>query len=120
MEGPRGTVNEETRHITAAAALGLFREADAKYLNYNGGFPAGGCYTATYSPENDAFWSITVYGSDGYIKSDKATINGQNVKLNADGTFTAHFGSLEACGDKPNRVDAPKGWRSCPRGGVAR
>jgi hypothetical protein len=111
MEGPRGTVNEETRHVAAAAAWGLFPEADATYLNYNGGFPGGGCYTATYSvPENDAFWSITVYGSDGYIKSDKATINGRNVSLNADGTFTAYFGSLEACGDKPNRVDAPKGW----------
>ena len=111
MEGPRGTVNEETRHIAAAAAWGLFPEGDATYLNYNGGFPEGGCYTATYVvPENKAFWSITVYGSDGFIKSDKATINGQNVVLNADGTFTAFFGSVEACGDKPNRVDAPEGW----------
>lgn len=111
MEGPRGTVNEETRHIAAAAAWGLFPEGDATYLNYNGGFPEGGCYTATYTvPENKAFWSITVYGSDGYIKSDKATINGQNVVLNGDGTFTAFFGSAEACGDKPNRVDAPEGW----------
>jgi hypothetical protein len=23
---------------------------------------------------------------------------------------TAFFGSAEACGDKPNRVDAPAGW----------
>jgi hypothetical protein len=30
--------------------------------------------------------------------------------MNADGTFTVHFGSQEACGDKLNRLDAPEGW----------
>jgi hypothetical protein len=109
--GPRGAVNEETRHLAAAGAWGLFPERDAVYINYAGPTDASGCYTATYDiPETDAFWSITVYGSDGFIKSDKATINGQNVKLNDDGTFTAYFGSVDACGDKANRVDAPEGW----------
>ena len=32
------------------------------------------------------------------------------MTLYDDGTFTAYFGSVEACGDKPNRVDAPEGW----------
>ena len=30
--------------------------------------------------------------------------------MNADGTFTVHFGSKEVCGDVPNRLDAPEGW----------
>jgi hypothetical protein len=109
--GPRGQVNEKTRHIAVAGAWGLFPEKDAVYINYTGPGAVKGCYTATYSvPPNDAFWSITLYGSDGFMKSEKAVINDRNVKLNADGTFTAYFGSAAACGDKPNRVDITDGW----------
>jgi hypothetical protein len=30
--------------------------------------------------------------------------------MNADGTFTVHFGSKDACGDVPNRLDVSEGW----------
>ncbi len=112
MMGKRGEVNEETRHIAAAAAWGLLPEKDATYLNYKPKeFPEGTCLKATYSvPENDGFWSITVYGNDGYIKTENALLNQSNVKLNDDGTFTVHFGAKEVCGDVPNRLDAPEGW----------
>jgi len=30
--------------------------------------------------------------------------------MNADGTFTVHFGSKEACGDAPSRLDVSEGW----------
>ena len=111
MMGPRGKVNEKTRHIAAAAAWGLFPEWDATYLNYSGGHDPEICHKATYQvPENEAFWSITVYGNDGYMKSDNNIVNSSNVRLNADGTFTVHFGSKEACGDVPNRLDVSEGW----------
>jgi hypothetical protein len=61
-------------------------------------------------PENHAFWSITVYGADGYMKSVNNILNAANTKMNADGTFTVHFGSKEACGDVPNRMDVSEGW----------
>ena len=110
MMGPRGKVNEKTRHI-AAAAWGLFPEWDATYLNYNGGEDPNVCHEATYQvPENKAFWSITVYGNDGYMKSDNNIVNSSNVKLNADGTFTVYYGSKEGCGDVPNRLDVTEGW----------
>ena len=48
--------------------------------------------------------------SDGYIKSEDSTVNGHNVKPNADGTFTAYFGSKASCGDLPNRLDITEGW----------
>jgi hypothetical protein len=65
MMGPRGTVDETTRHIAAAAAWGLFPEKDATYLNYKGAGDPKTCQKATYRvPENKAFWSITVYGSE--------------------------------------------------------
>ncbi|MBP7240484.1 DUF1254 domain-containing protein [Amaricoccus sp.] len=116
MEGPRGKVNEETRHIAAAAAWGLFPEWDATYLNYNGNHPIDRCHTATYAiPENGAFWSITVYGSDGFIKSEDSTINGHNVELNPDGTFTAWFGSEALCGDHPSTGPDRRCWTAAMR-----
>jgi len=111
MMGPRGKVNENTRHIAAAAAWGLFPEWDATYLNYSGGHDPEIGHKATYKiPENKAFWSITVYGNDGYMKSDNNIVNSSNVSFNPDGTFTVYFGSKEACGDMPNRLDVSDGW----------
>lgn len=55
--------------------------------------------------ENEAFWSITVDGNNGSIKSDHYIVNPSSVKLNSDGTFTVHFGSKDALGDVPNRLD---------------
>lgn len=111
MMGPRGQVNEETRHIAAAAAWGLLPEWDATYLNYSGGHDHEVCHKATYQvPENKGFWSITVYGNDGYMKSDNNIVNSSNVKLNVDGRFTVYFGSKETCGDVPNRLDVSEGW----------
>jgi hypothetical protein len=109
--GPRGKVNENTRHLAAAGAWGLFPENDAVYINYTGPSDSNTCYTATYEvPENDAFWSITVYGSDGFMQSDDNIVNDRNVTLNSDGTFTVYFGSAALCGQQDNRVDITEGW----------
>ena len=109
--GPRGEVNEQTRHVAAAGAWGLFPEKDAVYINYTGPADADQCYTATYEvPDNDAFWSITVYGADGFMQSDNNIVNDRNVILDEDGRFTVYFGSAETCGNKPNRVDITTGW----------
>ena len=110
--GRRGVPNEKTRQIGCAAAWGLFpSNKHTTYINYNGKFPSGGAYTATYKvPENGAFWSITVYGADGYMKSADSILNKFNTKFNTDGTFTVVFGSKEQVGDVPNRLDAPDGW----------
>ena len=111
MMGARGKVDEKTRHIAAAAAWGLFPERDATYLNYSGNHSIKVGHKATYKvPDNDAFWSITVYGKDGFMKSENCILNSSNVKLNQDGTFTVYFGSKELCGDVPNRLDVTDGW----------
>jgi hypothetical protein len=89
----------------------LFPEWDATYLNYSGGHDTKVGHKATYNvPENNAFWSITVYGKDGFMKSDNNIVNSSNVKLNPDGTFTVHYGTQEQCGDVANRLDVPEGW----------
>lgn len=111
LMGPRGSVDDAKRHLVAAAGWGLNPDSVATYLNYAGEHDPAGCYEAIYQvPENKAFWSITVYGDDGYMKSDNNILNSSTVKLNADGTFTARFGSREACGDATNRLDTSPGW----------
>jgi hypothetical protein len=111
MQGPRGKVDEKTRHIAAAAAWGLFPEEDATYLNYSGNHESTDCYSATYEvPDNSGFWSITVYGNDGFMKSENNIINESNVQYNEDGTFTVYFGMKEVCGDVTNRLDVTEGW----------
>jgi hypothetical protein len=109
--GKRGEADDATRHLGCAGAWGLFPNKDAVYINYNGHLTADKCHTATYQvPENNAFWSITIYGADGYMKSVNNILNAANTKMNADGTFTVYFGSKEACGDVPNRLDVSEGW----------
>lgn len=111
MMGPRGKVNERTRHLAIAAGWGLFPDAEATYLNYSGGLSASACYKATYQvPENKAFWSVTVYGSDGFLKSANAIVNSSNVKLDPAGTATVYFGPTQACGGVANRIDTSDGW----------
>lgn len=110
-QGPRGKVNEQTRHLAAAGAWGLFPEWDATYIIYSGDHDPKVGYKATYEvPDNKAFWSILIYGNDGFIKSENSLVNSSNVKLNPDGTFTVYFGSKELCGDVPNRLDVTEGW----------
>jgi hypothetical protein len=111
--GPRGTLNEETRKYAAAGGWGLFPNKDATYINYNGGNLSGDkCYVATYKvPDVGGFWSITVYGNDGYLKSENSVINASNVKYNKDGTFTVYFGAADKCPkDAKNRLDITDGW----------
>jgi hypothetical protein len=108
---PRGKADEAKRHLAVAGAWGLFPNKDAIYINYNPKLPATGCYTATYTPpENKAFWSITMYGGDGYMKNANSILNASNRKAGADGRVKVYFGSAAACGGVPNRIDISDGW----------
>lgn len=109
--GRKGEVNEATRHLAAAGAWGLFPQEEAVYINYNGPADEGKAYRATYTvPPNDAFWSIAVYGKDAFMHSDNATLSPSTTTYNDDGTFTVYFGSADAVGDEPNRLDITEGW----------
>jgi hypothetical protein len=112
MMGKKGAVNEKTRYIAAAAGWGLLPPEEAIYLQYQDTLAQlDNAYVATYQvPENKGFWSITVYGDDGYLKSENSYLGSSNVALNEDGSFTVCYGTVEACSSFPNQLDAPKGW----------
>lgn len=44
------------------------------------------------------------------MKSANDILNASTTKMNSDGRFTVCFGSKEACGDFPNRLDVSEGW----------
>ena len=44
------------------------------------------------------------------MKSENNIVNSSNATMNADGTFTVHFGSADVCGEVPNRLDVEEGW----------
>jgi hypothetical protein len=58
----------------------------------------------------DWFWSITVYGKDGFmIKNDQNaySYNNKTAKKNPDGSITIHFG---AGSDALNNLPITPGW----------
>lgn len=88
-----------------AGAWGLSEDKYAMYLPYNlENAQYDVCYSATYTqPVVNEFWSITAYNNEKYLMSNEHNIvNSGNVNLNADDTFTIHFGSKEACSEVSN------------------
>jgi len=102
VQGTMGTVaapvSLEDRNRGVSIATGLLPDKDAQYLTAQYELEEGKVYKATYQvPEmkdpNLGFFSITIYGSDQYLKTDEgSTISNQEIKLNADGkTFDMYY-----------------------------
>ena len=113
MFGPRGKVDPERHLIGAASGWGGNFETDALYLT-------------VVPPKNDgktilrltikdvpveAFWSISVYGPDGYFhKNDQNSYSINNItgKKAADGSVTIQFGGCD--GSAPNCIPITEDW----------
>lgn len=69
---------------------------DKQSPEYKGGFNESG------------FFSITMYDADGWMFSEKAILNKNNIIFNDDGSFDANFGE---CGNNAkNNLPITKGW----------
>jgi hypothetical protein len=70
-------------------------------------FEANGCYEMTFpDPQDNSFWSATVYNADGRMFNDVANISSEmNPVKNDDGTYTIRFG----CEGMPNNIPIEEG-----------
>ncbi|MBK0369275.1 DUF1254 domain-containing protein [Flavobacterium agrisoli] len=104
-EGVRGTmgtvanpVTKENNNRGVSIATGLLPDKDAVYLTQKYEVEKGKIYKATYAVPEMAnpklgFYSVTMYGDDQYLKTDKGSIiNNRQIKLNPDGkTFDLYY-----------------------------
>jgi len=114
MFGPRGKVDPERHLIGSATGWGGNAPEDAFYLTVvpprNDGNTVHKLTIKGEVPV-DGFWSISVYGADGYFhKNDRNsyTLNGTTAKKDADGSVTIQFGGCD--GRATNCIPITPGW----------
>ncbi|MEW6996201.1 DUF1254 domain-containing protein [Colwelliaceae bacterium BS250] len=92
---------KEKYQVGTAIGWGGAQYVDNVY-EVSGNYPMDKCHQATFAdPENQAFWSITVYDKAGFMFNDVAHMSSNTAKVNKDGTYTISFG----CGnDAPNNI----------------
>jgi hypothetical protein len=111
--GPRGTVNPVGHLLATAAGWGLNPDTEARYVL---GQPAANDGTTVHrltmaDVPVDGFWSVTVYGPDGYMVKndlDRYSINNVTAKAGSGGAVTVQFGGCTA--GVENCIPTPAGW----------
>jgi len=112
--GSRFHVDPVRHLIGTAIAWGGNPDRDAIYLNTT---PAKNDGTTVYKLDIpakvpvDAFWSVTVYGADGFFKKnqyDAYSFNSLTAKKNADSSVAIQFGGCD--GKIANCLPTTPGW----------
>ena len=111
--GRKGEVDAVRHLIVTATGWGLNPDKDAIYLNVT---PARNDDTTIHKLEVkdvpvDGFWSISLYGSDGFYRKNDLnayTLNDVTAKKAADGSVTIQFGGCD--GRIPNCLPIMMGW----------
>jgi len=84
------------RHLLATAwAWGGMPIEEAFYLNVDPGLSVGAYQLTVKDVLVDAFWSITVYGADGFLHENDFnaySVNNITAMPNPDGSITVNFG----------------------------
>jgi hypothetical protein len=112
--GARFQVDQVRHLIGTAATWGGNPDKDAIYLNVtppkNDGSTAYRLNVPAKVPVN-AFWSITVYDAEGYLRKNQHnsySLNSVTAKKNADGTVPVQFGNCD--GKIANCIPTMKDW----------
>jgi hypothetical protein len=112
--GRKEAVDPVRHFIATASGWGGNPDQDALYLNVTPARNDGKTVYRLTVPGDvpvDGFWSITVYGADGYMVPNDLgsySLNSRTAHPNADGTVTVQFGRCE--GQILNCLPTPSGW----------
>ena len=112
--GSRFQVDPVRHLIGTAAAWGGNPDKDAVYLNVTPEKNDGAMVYKLTVPKNvpvNAFWSVTVYDSEGHLKENRYnsySVSSITAKKNADGSVPIQFGGCD--GKIANCVPTMKGW----------
>lgn len=111
--GARGEVDPTQHLIGAAFGWGGNPQRGAMYFNVTPEMNDGKTAMALTMPKDvpvQAFWSVTVYNSDGFFtpnERDAYSFNSVTAKRNDDETVTIHFGGDTTA---PNYLPITDGW----------
>jgi len=110
MFGTKEVVDPHTHLIGTAGGWGGLPEQEAYYESREPGLPVGRYTITAHDVPVDAFWSITVYGADGFLHKndlDAYSVNSVSGTRNADGSITVTLG-----GDSSdvNPLPLQEGW----------
>lgn len=114
MFGPRDKVDPERHLIGSATGWGGNAPQDALYLTVVPAQNDGkGVYRLTVKGDVpvDGFWSISVYGADGYFAKNAQgsySVNNVTAKKDADGSISIQFGGCD--GNTANCIPITNGW----------
>jgi hypothetical protein len=112
--GSRVQVDQVRHLIGTAAAWGGNPDRDAMYLNVTPSKNDGAAIYKLSVPGKvpvNAFWSVTIYDAEGYLKKnqyDAYSLNSITAKKSADGSVAVQFGGCD--GKIPNCLPTMKGW----------
>jgi hypothetical protein len=112
--GSRVQVDQVRHLIGTAAAWGGNPDRDAMYTNVTPSKNDGAAIYKLSVPGKvpvNAFWSVTVYDAEGYLKKnqyDAYSLNSITAKKGADGSVAVQFGGCD--GKVPNCLPTMKGW----------
>jgi hypothetical protein len=120
LQAFRETYDAEFHHdyvYGAALGWGGLSPTDANYAPSTPGEGVMECSSLTFKEpklkfDERGYYSITIYGADGFIESDKFYLPSEKMQDNGDGTKTVYVN----CPDVKNSLTAPeKGWQATLR-----
>lgn len=110
MFGTKAEVDPGLHRIGAAAGWGGLPEREAYYISQEPHLPVGAYRITAKDVPVDAFWSVTVYGADGFLHKndlDAYSVNNISGVKNPDGSVTINLGGD---GSLPNSLPLTEGW----------
>lgn len=110
MFGTKAEVDPAIHRLGTAAGWGGLPEREAYYISQEPHLPVGAYRITARDVPVDAFWSVTVYGADGFLhKNDLDAYNVNNVSgvKNPDGSVTINLGGDSSL---PNPLPLTEGW----------